>query len=342
MQTITLVLQSFKEHDGFKILNKILTDFAQVIETTTVPPRTGFFDKPSTESKNVDLAVNGMRIILSLYSQIVSGKNVTEAVQTISMASREGRERTRPEFFSPSQFVVELRFAILPTIRSLWESELVEKAPSDISEKLIEVIKITATADAESGALKRPDKPWPVVKPVRKTFKINSEHTIVEQEYGRDLGSEALFRCNNHATYALEYCKAIQQDGRPRYPVPEGDMTPIETVTPSRPDTGSSTGTTHSNESAVNTANLQTSRGLLPPPTPDTSSAFELIINQLNRNEGDAAGSPGLDLLFQSPAPTSSATPAKVETPAKEDAVPAQVTVDDLNDVSFSQPLSSF
>ena len=114
------MLQAFKQRGGFDIVNRILESFAAEIQATEDSGYTSF-------------AVLGMRNILSLYGQIVTGKNVMEATQTSALASsREGRDR----MFNPSQFLVELRMAVLPVVRKLWESNLCEKAPSDISVSL--------------------------------------------------------------------------------------------------------------------------------------------------------------------------------------------------------------
>jgi E3 ubiquitin-protein ligase HUWE1 len=182
-----------------------------------------------------------VRSILQLYAQIVSGKNVTEAVQTLSMLARD-RSGSRSDTFSPPQFVVELRMAILPTVRALWESDLVEKAPSEVSERLIEVLKAIATADSEAGALKRSDKPPSPAKPHHKTFKVNEEHlaSLTERFSDRELAQEALYRCNNNLNLATDYGREAQQENRPRHPIPEGDV--VEPTNSSRPQTGTSTG----------------------------------------------------------------------------------------------------
>lgn len=280
------------------------------------------------------MAVMGMRSILSLYGQIVSGKNVTEATQTVSMTSREGRDRTRPEFFSPSQFVVELRMAVLPTVRSLWESNVIDKAPSDVSEKLIDVIKTIATADNESAALKRTEKPWPVIKPQRKTFKIHNDHltSIVAEEHDRDLGIEALYRCNNHISHSLEYCREVQAQNQPRYPVPEGDITPEEQSVP-RPRVSTSTGTATPDESAAAASNAPVSQEIAPPPVPegDGTSNFDLLLQQLASPGGEPATGSFVEAILA----TEKVSPATDEAPVKEEALPPQITVDDLNDVSF-------
>lgn len=330
VQTITLVLQAFKEQDGFKALNAILISFSHALQVIVVPPRAGKYDPMNTELMQMNMAVMAVKKILSLYAQIVSGKNVTDATQTISMTTREGRERTRPEFFSPPQFIVELRMAVLPTLRKIWESDLLEKAPSELSEKLIEVIKTIATADSEAGALKRSEKPWPIVKPQRKTFKVSNDHltAVMDHGYGRDLAIEALYRCNNHISYSLEYCKEIEEQNRPRYPVPEGDITPDEPAS-SRPRVSESTGSATPAEPSE-----PATRDLLPPIDSglDSRSDFDLLLQLAASRTADEGSSRSSD-IDKLIADASNPPPAKEDAPAKEEASTKQVTIDDLNDV---------
>lgn len=214
------------------------------------------------------MAVMGMRSILSLYNQIVSGKNFTESIYTIALTARD-RSGARPEPLLTAQFLVELRMAVLPTVRELWESELTEKAPSEVSEKLIDVIKSITTADGESGALKRTDLPFPPLKPHRKTFKVNEEYlaTLTDRLFDRDLAQEALYRCNNSLTLAEDYGREAQMENRPRYPVPEGDI--IEPTKSSRPSTGTSTGsgTPDHSDARMHTIEYMRTARVRPPPS---------------------------------------------------------------------------
>lgn len=338
VQTITLVLQAFKERDGFGTLNKALEQFAEVIQSLS--------SASPLESLHVELCVVGLQNILALYSQVVSGKNVTESVQTLAMTSREGREgrgdRTRPDYFSPPQFLVELRMAVLPTVRKLWESDVVEKGPDSISERLIEVIKTIANADSEVNAHKRSDKPVQATKSLRKTFKISPENqaNLLEHDYDAELVREALYRCNNSITLALDYCR--EENGL-RYPIPEGDVAPetprVESPPSSRPITSNSTGTATPDEPIVAPENPlasvpalldSLSQQMPPPPAPGNEPVapqnFDLLLDRfVNRSVP----------VVPAHASSSSATspPSEVrETSPKAEPQSKQVTVDDLND----------
>ncbi|TVY92941.1 E3 ubiquitin-protein ligase TOM1-like [Lachnellula willkommii] len=332
-QTITLVLQAFKDHEGFESVNRILETFTKEIQSRP-PVKANSQDMESV----LGFARMGTGDILSLYSQLVTGKNVTEAQQTIAIATRNERDRTRLDNFSPPQFLVELRMAVLPVARRLWQSsEFIEKAPDSTCERLIEVIRIIAGADSEANALRRSDKVVPPAKVPPKTFKTSDDHlsALVEGHmFDRELAVEALYRCNNNITSASEYCREIVQGEGRRNPVPEGNMaaTPDPTEV-SRPRTGASTGTStpdslYQAAAADSRANIPTIvdslNQIVTPSGNDESVApqnFDNLLNQFTQNAEVASR------------PSSSVTPAPKETPpAVEETKIKQVTVDDLNE----------
>ena len=327
--------------------NRLLQIFAKEIRENNLPAINLPEDERADISIRYEYAVAGMKDLLSLYSQIVTGKNVTESLQTVSMNSREGRDRSRLDYFSPPQFLVELRWAVLPTVRQLWESELVEKAPSEISERLIDVIRTIASADNESGAVKRSDKSVTPTASLNRTFKPepSSVSSLLDHDYERDLCLEALYRCNNNLSNALEYCNEITQDSRQRNPVPDGHLARENAVSSStsRPRTAVSTGTATPDDQAVSNNDALTNvpaiidslNQQMPPPTAPgdelvTSQNVDQLLSQIvpgfqsRRNASLTTSSNAVH-------PSSSSTAHKPPTPIE---VPPywNITVDDLND----------
>ncbi|KAE9376104.1 hypothetical protein N431DRAFT_333518 [Stipitochalara longipes BDJ] len=338
VQTITLVLQAFKDHGGFDTLNRILEVFTSEICSNPTnpllqPPKA---DNNREEELKFSLATSGAVEILTLYSRLVHGKNVTEANQTLTLTTRSERDRNRVDYFSAAQFLVELRMAVLPTVRRLWSSDLIEKGSSSISEKLIEVIRTIAVADFEANAAKRSDKgPIRAANSPRKTFKFNHEYqtAVTDHGYEADLADEALYRCNNQVALALEYCREALEGNNGRNPIPEGDVAPpLDATTSSRPRTGASTGTAtpddHSMTGGPTVATvlnnlarepaLATAGETIPPNFDQFLATLE------NRNGEGSQPAPAV------PVATSSSEP-QPSTPTEEITRP-QVTVDDLNE----------
>lgn len=324
------MLQAFKDQEGFSVLNGILE------ESTAEVRLKGPCDKKQLDSTSPELlaALKTSAEILSLYSKLVTAKNVTEAQQTAAMVGRD-RDRTRVDQFSTPQFLVELRMAIFPAVRRFWDSDLMEKATPEICNKLIEVLRIISGADSESNALKRSDKVAPSIKAPPKTFKISSEQvsSMVTPSINNELAVEALYRCNNNAISAQEYCREITQGGAQRNPVPEGDIAPTPAPSEtSRPPTGASTESATPDDQAMadSRANIPTivdsfnqtftSVGEDQPPQPQN---FEALLSQFAQDTAAA----------ESSRPSSSSTPApKPTTTTLEESKAKQVTVDDLND----------
>jgi E3 ubiquitin-protein ligase HUWE1 len=333
-------LQAFKDRGGFETLNQILESFTSEIRSNSFPSDSVQQDKTSDNAIRFETAVMGTKDILSLYREITNGKYVTDSPQSSAMAIRTDRgDRSRTVSFNPNQFLVELRMAILPTVRRLWESDVVEKAPSEISEKLIEVIRIIASADYEQNAVKRSDKPMPAPKLSRKHFKINSDHKsslIREQNCPSDLAAEALFRCNNNANLASEYCHEIIHGRAQRCPIPEGEIASSPEASISRPRTSASTGTATPDEHAMAIDSLQNVPAMIdslaqqmpPPPAPGSEPAnvlnYDQILNQFVSNSSSSSTRASPSLAYQHPSSSVAAT--------EEEAQIKQVTVDDLND----------
>lgn len=330
-QAIALVLNAFKQRGGFDTTNRILESFAANIRPVNASSDTLNLDRPAAETIRSDMSIVAVKEILSLYSQIVNGKNVTESIYTLSMLPRDGRDRSRPDYFAPDQFLVELRMAVLPVVRRLWESDLAERAQSEVAEKLIDVIRTICTADNEINVVKRSDKASPVVKPPRKPFRISEEHlaTLLDENYPSDLAQEALYRCSNSLTYSIEYCREVSQEGRRRNPIPEGDITiSPEPNSSSRPRTVDSTGTATPDDSSMANDPLVHVPALIE----SLNSELPPIITT-----GDTLASQLVDQLLESPAPSlpeSQAGPSSApqQSASVQESQPSQVTIDDLND----------
>ena len=332
------MLQAFKDRGGFDTLNQILESFTSEIRSSSLPSNSVEHDKNSDEAIRFEVAVIGAKDVLSLYREIVTGKYVTDALQsqTMSMTNRAERDRSRTTSFNPNQFLVELRMAVLPVVRRLWESDLVEKAPSEISEKLIEVIRTIAIADCESGALKRSDKVIPPAKAPRKDFKLSSEHrsSLVDQNYPSDLATEALFRCNNNLSFALEYCREAVEGAGNRYQVPDGEISPSPEAPSSRPRTSASTGTATPDEHAMAIDSLANVPAIIdslaqqmpPPPAPGNepmnAQNFDQILNQFASNSSSSSTRESPSMASQQPSSLAAAEGIQIK----------QVTTDDLNE----------
>lgn len=232
-QAIIPVLIAFKEHGGFDTLNTMLRVFAEEITKERAE---------NEDASKARLASIGMKKILDLYAPIVHGKTINVCLTNVSMLPR-GMER-RPEFAHvPTQLIVELRMAVLPVIRSLWESKLVEKASTQILTKVVDILKTIANADLETNAWRRGDKnpPPPIFKREPVSFAwagySNPLQRVADEYDDQDLVREALYRANGVSETAAEYCRVHRAGiAGARCPIPVEDAFQLP-PTPEQSDT---------------------------------------------------------------------------------------------------------
>lgn len=239
-QCLTLVLQAFKDGGGLDAIKELLSAFFEEVSS---------FSNSSNEVADggdgparLASAYGGIKIILNFFTQIITPKSIIEASQTIAIASYD-RERGQSQYFCAQQFLVELRMAVLPIVRSLWDSNFVDRASGSIVKCLIEILRIVLDGSEEIGAHKRGEKPTVRAKSPSKPYSIHNEKVTFLKAKGYDLeiAREALYRCMNVQNAADEYCLAQKRFSRmSRNPIPAHDQekqkTPSAVPTPRRKD----------------------------------------------------------------------------------------------------------
>ncbi|KAI2632353.1 hypothetical protein GGR54DRAFT_31422 [Hypoxylon sp. NC1633] len=226
-QIIAPVLIAFKKHGGLERLNGMLRTFQGEICKEK---------KNGDESSMSRLAVIGMKKILDLYSLMVNGKIITDSVGQIHILPRNANtsERRIDAQVAPN-FVIQLRMAILPVMRELWDSPLIEKGSSHILAKIIGILRSVSLADSESNCFKRSDRNLPPEHlsstPTRFIWVAALEDEMRdladEAGYEEDLVHEALYRANNSRQLAIDYCKAHHSGiAGARNPIPDEEDSP--------------------------------------------------------------------------------------------------------------------
>ncbi|KAI0884665.1 uncharacterized protein GGS22DRAFT_145502 [Annulohypoxylon maeteangense] len=222
-QIIAPVLIAFKKHGGLELLNTMLRTFKEEICKE---------HKDGEDSSMSRLAVIGMKKILDLYTMAVNGKIITDSMSQINILPRNlGSSDRRADSQVAPNLVIELRMSILPVMRELWDSPLVEKGSAHILAKIISILKFISFADSESNAYRRMDKNAPPSylqpAPLRfswTTVEDDTREVVGEAACDEDLAHEGLYRANNNRHTAAEYCKAHKSGlAGTRNPIPEED-----------------------------------------------------------------------------------------------------------------------
>ncbi|KAF2143278.1 uncharacterized protein K452DRAFT_225432 [Aplosporella prunicola CBS 121167] len=218
---LTLILHSFQNQGGLVQLSELLECFFD--EAKAIIATHDNQELPEDIQTLMNLALGGIKIILTLYSQMVNPKCIIEAGQTSTMNSRE-RSRPRPDLFVPAQFLLELRMAVIEPVEKLWNSDLMNKATTSIVKSLVDILRVVLEGDGEGDAYKRSETIPPTAKFSYKPWKPrNGDHLemLKREGFEQDMAQEALYRCYDNFNYAREYCSAQRNDQRfERNPVP--------------------------------------------------------------------------------------------------------------------------
>lgn len=223
-QGLTLLLVSFRNLGGFDIINHVFsTFFDSALEITKKK------DDQSTEESQrlLNLSLGGLKIILAFYSQIINFKVIGESQQTSSMQARPDRDRERADYFSAAQFLVELRHAVIGPVKTIWNSDLIDKATTSIVKTSINILKTTLECDGELGAYKSIDKIPKRSKPIIKPWTPrNTEHMqrLKEAGFEEGLAEESLYRCCDNFNMAREYCQNEARPNTTRNPIPQFEL----------------------------------------------------------------------------------------------------------------------
>ena len=204
-QCLTLILQAFVSKGGLGVVKDILGSFLEEVKTTGKTP-----EQSMEEAGRLASAYGGIKIILTFFTQITSSRCIVDSTQTQYLIASGDRDREQPYYFLPAQFLVELRMAVLPVVRSMWDCDFVDKASTSILKCIIEILKTILDGEQEQGAFKRSDKVPTRNKASSRVLGVSAEkeNNLKAKGYDESIAREALYRCFNSREMAEEYCRA--------------------------------------------------------------------------------------------------------------------------------------
>jgi E3 ubiquitin-protein ligase HUWE1 len=219
-------LVAFKEKGGLEMLNTMLERFADAMLEDQAKDDDG-------SNPNAKLAAMGMKKILDIYAMLVHGRNITELNSLLNaVPPRPGSSSSdrRPELGQiGSQIVVELRMSILPVVRKLWDSKIVEKCSTPVLSKIIDILKTICAAEQENSAYRRSDTSARALifkqDPVRFNWSQPAlDLARVAADDDDDLVKEAVYRTFGKAEDAVSYCEYHKKGlAGERNPIPPED-----------------------------------------------------------------------------------------------------------------------
>lgn len=362
-QCLTLLLQCFRSCGGLDAVRSILGVFLD--EVKKFPPDQTHVSSANDEAARLASAYGGIKIILNFFAPIVTTKAIIESSQSVAIASND-RDRGHPHYFYASQFLVELRMAVLPSVRSMWDSDFVEKASSPIIKRLVEILRTVLEGGEEQNAFRRIDKAPQRTSPTPRKYAIHNDkvNTLVERGYPAEMAAEALYRCMNVLSAADEYCRAQKASpAAPSNPIPAAERetpavsSPAQTPRRSSPSVAPELGSTapSGSSSGTSAAGLPSLEQLLPlmghpsgaqeANNEDTASRF-LITSLSDGDENtDSLNSSGdtmsisienllnpADIVPRDGPRSTRSSPSPLRNGAEAEKAPDVVTFDDLDD----------
>lgn len=154
---------------------------------------------------------SGLKVALGVLQSLVSTRVIFDSPQTAQLTSRD-KPTSSEDYFDPHQFLVRLRFAILPFVRSIWQSSWLLNAPVAVARSVIHTILSIMDSEPEikpvqaaapvhvSTSQAAPGIPIPRPPPPPERIQ-----QLVDMGFSAHAATEALRRCHNNTSFAAEF-----------------------------------------------------------------------------------------------------------------------------------------
>lgn len=143
----TVELFAFYRGKGFDAIFDICATLAsRIAEITSIKEA----NRTESERKELLHAYGAIKVALHLIYPIVSSKPLFESGQTLLITTRDKAD-TDPDYFEPHNFLVKLRSASLPILRTLWEASWLIHAPLGVSRYVVRSVLEMANGENEES-----------------------------------------------------------------------------------------------------------------------------------------------------------------------------------------------
>ncbi|KAL4252810.1 UPL family protein [Abortiporus biennis] len=167
-------------------------------------------DRSETSSRELLHAYGALKVALHLLHPLITAGPIIDSSQTQLLVVPDKKE-TDPDFFEPHNFVVQLRLAVIPLVREIWEASWLTSAPLSVCKSVVQVVlemlnvagevKESSPADILPGssiAAALP-LPRPPIGPDE-----NRIRQLTEMGFPRSAAERALIRTRNNVTAAAD------------------------------------------------------------------------------------------------------------------------------------------
>lgn len=92
----------------------------------------------------------GLKAALDLLQRLSSHRTLLESPQTAVLLTRE-KDKSSPDYFDPHSFLINLRAAILPVVRTTWDVKWLRKAPPNVVRSIVGTLVNILRAEGETS-----------------------------------------------------------------------------------------------------------------------------------------------------------------------------------------------
>jgi E3 ubiquitin-protein ligase HUWE1 len=124
----TMLLVAFHKAGGMQLLNRLVLDYAQELETLSAEAedaaKPGSTEDPKIGAKRRFKAFHchqRFQTIMHLIKSLIANKSVLESSQTVMMTTKD-KDPTDPDYFMPQELLISLRLSVFDSIETVWKS----------------------------------------------------------------------------------------------------------------------------------------------------------------------------------------------------------------------------
>ena len=228
-----MLLVAFNRVGGLDALFGLCREFVNVIDMIS---QVNADDRSEVTKQELSHAFSGLKVALGLLQPIVSSRPLFDSTQT-PLAITTDKKDTEADYFEPHNFLVRMRHAVLPLIRSIWEAGWLASAPIGVSKLTVHIVMELLNAENEEvkdvqtsasilgpGGIGIPRMP-PIAGPDE-----NRIRQLMDMGFPRSAAERALVRTRNNVNAATELLLAQP------YPFPPDPDPPAAEAQPAAAD----------------------------------------------------------------------------------------------------------
>ena len=203
-----MLLVAFNRVGGLEALFGLCREFLTTIDMIT---QINADERSEVTKQELTHAFNGLKVALSLIQPLVSSRPLFDSTQT-PLAITTDKKDTDAEYFEPHNFLVRMRHAALPLVRSVWEASWLPSAPIGVSKLVVHIVMELLNAENEeikdvqtsASILGGGGVGVPRIPVATPTPDENRIRQLMDMGFPRSAAERALLRTRNNVNAATE------------------------------------------------------------------------------------------------------------------------------------------